>query len=268
MPERTPLNAVIHGKIERPEILSVERSISESCARPLRDGQPVSARARKGKVPAVLFAHGHWEDGGFRGSGDADVAARDRHGRGTLEQGGHAAASSRCACSWRGWAASSGNGTCSAIPTPCSSRGRPVHGFAKQRPEMNATRTGASTARQAEATLQSIMGLQTWNAVRVARFRAERCRRSIPSASAITGASGGGTQTMLLAAIDPRGTRSFPAVMVSTAMQGGCTCENPPAAACEHGQHRVRRAVRSQAAGHDDGQRLDQGDGRRKASPN
>jgi hypothetical protein len=43
---------------------------------------------------------------------------------------------------------------------------------------------------------------------------------------AITGASGGGTQTMLLAAVDPRVTLSFPAVMVSTAMQGGCTCEN------------------------------------------
>jgi hypothetical protein len=47
-----------------------------------------------------------------------------------------------------------------------------------------------------------------------------------PARVAITGASGGGTQTMILAAIDPRVTLSFPAVMVSTAMQGGCTCEN------------------------------------------
>ena len=31
---------------------------------------------------------------------------------------------------------------------------------------------------------------------------------------------------MILAAIDPRIRLSFPAVMVSTAMQGGCTCEN------------------------------------------
>ena len=31
---------------------------------------------------------------------------------------------------------------------------------------------------------------------------------------------------MILAAIDPRVQLSFPAVMVSTAMQGGCTCEN------------------------------------------
>ena len=42
----------------------------------------------------------------------------------------------------------------------------------------------------------------------------------------MTGASGGGTQTMILAAIDPRVKLAFPAVMVSTAMQGGCTCEN------------------------------------------
>ena len=43
---------------------------------------------------------------------------------------------------------------------------------------------------------------------------------------AMTGASGGATQTMLLAAIDDRVNLSFPCVMVSTAMQGGCTCEN------------------------------------------
>ena len=38
--------------------------------------------------------------------------------------------------------------------------------------------------------------------------------------------SGGGTQTFIASAIDPRITVSIPCVMVSTAMQGGCTCEN------------------------------------------
>ena len=47
-----------------------------------------------------------------------------------------------------------------------------------------------------------------------------------PARIGVTGASGGGTQTMILAAIDPRPLVAFPAVMVSTAMQGGCTCEN------------------------------------------
>ncbi len=47
-----------------------------------------------------------------------------------------------------------------------------------------------------------------------------------PARIGVTGASGGGTQTILLGAIDPRPAVFFPAVMVSTAMQGGCTCEN------------------------------------------
>ena len=47
-----------------------------------------------------------------------------------------------------------------------------------------------------------------------------------PERIAVTGASGGGTQTFILSAIDPRVKVSIPCVMVSTAMQGGCTCEN------------------------------------------
>src|SRR5262249_42664808 len=47
-----------------------------------------------------------------------------------------------------------------------------------------------------------------------------------PQRIGITGASGGATQTSTLCAIDPRPAVAFPAVMISTAMQGGCYCEN------------------------------------------
>jgi hypothetical protein len=100
-----------------------------------------------------------------------------------------------------------------------------VHKFAKQRPEANTTENWGLYSPLAESHLQSIMGLQTWNAVRGLDFLLSLPEVD-PERTAITGASGGGTQTMLLAAIDDRIKLSFPCVMVSTSMQGGCTCEN------------------------------------------
>ena len=70
-----------------------------------------------------------------------------------------------------------------------------------------------------------MFGLQTWNSIRAIDFI-----ESLPDVDrtriGVTGESGGGTQSMILGAIDDRIAACFPVVMVSTAMQGGCMCEN------------------------------------------
>ena len=73
--------------------------------------------------------------------------------------------------------------------------------------------------------LQSIFGLQTWNSVRALDFL-ETLPDVDPKRIAVTGGSGGGTQTIMICAIDDRPIAAFPNGMVSSSMQGGCTCEN------------------------------------------
>ncbi|MEO9590263.1 acetylxylan esterase, partial [Rhodopirellula bahusiensis] len=77
----------------------------------------------------------------------------------------------------------------------------------------------------ADARLQSILGLQTYNALRSFDFLVSLDEVD-PERLAVTGGSGGGTQTILLDALEPRIAASFPNGMVSTSMQGGCACEN------------------------------------------
>ena len=127
------------------------------------------------------------------------------------------------------------------------------------RDKMNTPENWGYFSPQAEARLQSMMGLQTYNSIRALDFLSELPDVD-PQRIAVTGASGGGTQTFILCAIDPRPAVAFPAVMVSTAMQGGCTCENACYLRIGTGNVELAALIAPAAAGHDGRRRLDQGD--------
>jgi dienelactone hydrolase len=71
------------------------------------------------------------------------------------------------------------------------------------------------------------LGLQLWNSIRALDFL-ESLADVDPERLAVTGESGGGTQTFLLAAVDDRVKYDAPVNMISASMQGGGQCENAP----------------------------------------
>jgi dienelactone hydrolase len=188
MPEKTPLNAQIFDKIERDDY-TVEKVYFEAFPGFFTTGNLYRPKGKTGPFPGIVSPHGHW-------------------GRGRLE-----------------------NVELGSIPGRCIN-------FAKQGYVIFAydmigyNDSGQQITHRYGGAREwlwglSAMGLQLLNAIRAVDFL-----QSLPDVDpeqlGCTGASGGGTQTFMLMAIDERVKVAAPVNMISAHMQGGCLCENAP----------------------------------------
>jgi len=200
LPEKTPLDAHVFGKVER-DGYSVEKVyfqtypgfyLAGNLYRPLDKGN--------GPFPAILNPHGHWANGRMADTDEGSIAARCIN---FAKQGMIAFSYDMVGYNDTGF--------------PDWPQGEEFY----KRHRRFATN---------EVNLLwniSLMGLQTWNSIRALDFL-ESLAGADKSRLACTGASGGGTQTFILGAVDDRPAAQAPIVMVSHSMQGGCSCENAP----------------------------------------
>ena len=205
MPEKIPLKPVIHGKVER-DGYTVEKVFFASLPGHYVSGNLYRPTGKAGaRLPGILSPHGHWENGRFYEAKDAD--SQMKQGAEETREGALYPLQARCAQLAR---------------MGCVVFHYDMVGTADSQAIVH--RQGF-TDPEAELRLQNFMGLQTFNSIRALDFLLSLPDVD-PARIGVTGASGGGTQTFILCGIDDRPAAAFPAVMVSTAMQGGCVCEN------------------------------------------
>ncbi len=187
MPEKTPLNPHIFGRLER-DGYTIEKVYLETLPGFYLGGNLYRPVGKEGKFPAVAKPHGHWN-----------------YGR--LE-----------------------NQPLGSTPVLCANLAR--QGYVAFAYDMVGYNDTYQTPHRFKGKAEELwafgpLALQLWDSIRVIDFL-----ESLPyvdkSRIAVTGASGGGTQTFLLDAVDDRVFCSAPVNMVSAIMQGGCVCENAP----------------------------------------
>ncbi len=222
LPDKTPLNAVIHSRMDLGDY-TIEKVFFESMPGFFVTGSLYRPKGKTGRLPAVLNPHGHWDNGRFYDNKNG-ILREIADGAERFEDSGRSPLQARCVQLARMGCVAFFYDMIGYADSQQISQAL-AHGFSKQRPEMNAAENWGLFSPQAESHAQSVMGLQTWNSIRALDFL-ESLPDVDPKRIAVTGASGGGTQTFILGALDSRPAVAFPAVMVSTAMQGGCTCEN------------------------------------------
>lgn len=188
MPEKTPLNAQVFGKIEH-EDYTVEKVYFESYPGFFVTGNLYRPKGKKEPFPAVVCPHGHWSNG-------------------RLEDQKRGSVPGRCINF-----AKQGYVAFSYDMVGYNDSGKQIE------------HRNILTGKREELWGLGVMALQLWNSIRSVDFissledvDAERI--------ACTGASGGGTQTYMLTAVDDRVKVSAPVCMISAHYQGGCNCEN------------------------------------------
>ncbi|MFM9147725.1 MAG: alpha/beta hydrolase family protein [Verrucomicrobiota bacterium] len=135
MPTKSPLNPVVHGRMEFDEY-TVEKVYFESAPGLYVTGNLYRPRNIKGKVPAVLFPHGHWKDARFLIQPSKYVREEIASGQERFEGGGQSRFQSMCVqlarmgcIAWHYDALSDSDSIQFSADV--------VHKFAKHRPEKN-----------------------------------------------------------------------------------------------------------------------------------
>jgi dienelactone hydrolase len=190
LPPRPPLKARIFDRVER-DGYTIEKVYFQTHPGFYLAGnlyRPFGKQA-KAPYPGVLVAHGHWGNGRMANEKEGSISARAI----TFARQGYVAF---------------------------------TYDMVGYNDTMQISHSFANTLRHWLHGV-SLMGLQTWNSMRALDFLCS-LRDVDKKRLAISGESGGGTQTMLLGALEDRLTAVAPCVMVSHTMQGGCLCENAP----------------------------------------
>ena len=186
--EPAPLNAEVFARIER-KGYTVEKVHFEPFPGFLTTGNLYRPKGKSPPFPGIVSPHGHWK-------------------RGRLE-----------------------DNEVGSIPARCINFAR--QGYVVFTYDMIGYNDSARQiehryggAREALWGL-SAMALQLRNGIDAVDFL-QSLPEVDPERIGCTGASGGGTQTFILAAVDQRIKVAAPVNMISATMQGGCLCENAP----------------------------------------
>ena len=181
MPEKRPLNAQVFGKLER-DGYTVEKVLLETLPGFYLGGNLYRPRGRQGPFPGIVSPHGHWHYGRLENTALVSVPGRAI----SLARQGYVVFTYDMV----------GQNDTNQVP----------HDWLDDRQDL--------------WNIGSSMGTHLWNSIRATDFLA-----SLPDVDpdrlAATGASGGGTQTFFLMAVDERIKVAAPVNMISATSQGG-----------------------------------------------